>query len=202
MLAMVLRIAARLALQLKDKAFAAEAFQLYLEKVDGSDVEALCGLVQALATVAPERAEQYAQRLQVPEYGQFDAEELEMGGIPRVTANQPKRSVEGADADKAAQKAETKKKTKPRFPKGFDLANPGPPPGPERWLPKRERAEFKKKMRKRDKNLARGPQGAMVVDDNAFRKQGPSTAQVEVSKDGTTGSRNNQRRKQQQGRKK
>merc|ERR1719444_430020 len=185
MLAMVLRIAARLALQLKDKAFAAEAFQLYLEKVDGSDVEALCGLVQALATVAPERAEQYAQRLQVPEYSHFDAEELEMGGIPRVTANQPKRSVEGADADKAAQKAKTKKKTKPRFPKGFDLANPGPPPDPERWLPKRERAEFKKKMRKRDKNLFRGPQGAVSADADSLRKQGPSTAQVEVSSDAT-----------------
>ena len=30
-----------------------------------------------------------------------------------------------------------------RYPKGFDPENPGPPPDPERWLPKRERSEFK-----------------------------------------------------------
>merc|ERR1719382_1432029 len=88
-----------------------------------------------------------------------------------------------------------RKKKKPRYPKGFDPENPGPPPDPERWLPKRERTEFKKKMKKRDRVLLRGPQGAMPADDNAFRKQGPSTAQVEVSKDKTTG-RNQGRRKQ------
>eukprot|EP00434_Breviolum_minutum_P040492 symbB.v1.2.035983.t1/scaffold4972.1/size33872/3 len=49
-----------------------------------------------------------------------------------------------------------------------------------RWLPKRERSEFKKKMRKRDKHLLRGPQGAITTED--FRKQGPSTAQVEAGR--------------------
>merc|ERR1712050_465094 len=90
---------------------------------------------------------------------------------------------DGASKDGQA-KPKRKRKRKIRLPKGFDPENPGPPPDPERWLPKHERAEFKKKMRKRDKHLLRGPQGAMPVDDNAFRKQGPSTAQVEASKDG------------------
>merc|ERR1712061_57477 len=91
--------------------------------------------------------------------------------------------AEAKGGDKS--KAKRRRKRNPRYPKGFDPENPGPPPDPERWLPKRERAEFKKRMRKRDKHLARGPQGSMPTDDNAFRKQGPSTAQVEVSKDAT-----------------
>merc|ERR1712137_616503 len=83
-------------------------------------------------------------------------------------------------------KAPKRRKRKIRYPKNFDPENPGPPPDPERWLPKRERAEFKKRMRKRDKALARGPQGSMPVDDQAFRKQGPSTAQIEVTSDDKT----------------
>mmetsp|Transcript_10442 Transcript_10442/g.32680 ORF Transcript_10442/g.32680 Transcript_10442/m.32680 type:complete len:964 (-) Transcript_10442:105-2996(-) len=180
MLAQVLRIASRLAIQLKDKAFAAEAFQLYLERVDGSDVEALCGLVQALASVDPQRAAEYAQRLQVPDYAHLDPEELENGTIPKY-AHMVKRGADG-DAQKD-QQAKKKKKRKPKYPKNYDPANPGPAPDPERWLPKRERTEFKKKMRKKDKNLARGPQGSMVVDEKALRKTGPSTAQVELSSD-------------------
>jgi len=180
-LAQVLKMSSKLAIQLKDKSFAAEAYQLYLERADGSDVEALCGLVQALAVVDPERAEQYAQRLTLPDYGHLDAEDLENGSIPKFASAIRK----GAEAeDKTTEdKAKKKKKRKPRYPKGFDPENPGPPPDPERWLPKYERSEYKKKMRKRDKNLARGPQGAMVTDEKAFRKTGPSTAQMEVQAD-------------------
>jgi len=194
-LAAVLQIATRL--DLKDRAFAAEVFQMYLEKIDGSDTDALTGLVQALASSDPERAEQYAQRLNVPSYDHLDPEELEQAAIPKIDKSLRKAkeaekeeapaaedAAEGeAPADGTQKKAKRKRKRKIRYPKNFDPENPGPPPDPERWLPKRERAEFKKRMRKRDKALLRGPQGAMVVDDNAFRKQGPSTAQIEVTSD-------------------
>ena len=36
-----------------------------------------------------------------------------------------------------------------RLPKGLDLENPGPPPDPERWLPKWQRSDFTKKKRNR-----------------------------------------------------
>lgn len=200
-LASVLQIAARIAMQLKDKAFAAKVFQLYLEKVDGSNVEALCGLVQVLAATDVERAEQYAQRLRVPSYDHLDPEELEMSAIPKMGL--PKKRGDKEEDNKAdptltSSKDERKKKKtrKIRWPKNYDPENPGPPPDPERWLPKRERAEFKKRMRKRDKQLLRGPQGSMPTDDLAFRKQGPSTAQVEVAKDTTRPPRNQGRKKQ------
>merc|ERR1712146_257068 len=99
-----------------------------------------------------------------------------------------KLETEEADKEGAAKAEAIKKKRKRnrkiRYPKNFDPENPGPPPDPERWLPKRERAEFKKRMKKRDKAFLRGPQGATgAVDDQAFRKQGPSTAQIEVTSD-------------------
>ena len=36
-----------------------------------------------------------------------------------------------------------------RLPKGLDLQNPGPPPDPDRWLPKWQRSDFTKKKRNR-----------------------------------------------------
>lgn len=192
-LAQVVRIAARLAMQLKDRAFAAEVYQSYLENIDGSDYEALCGLVQALAVTDPERATEYAERLQVPAFDHLDPEELEAQPIPKVGAMFSQRRRDREDeADGKPVRVKKKRKRKIRYPKGFDPENPGPPPDPERWLPKRERSEFKKKMRKRDKHLLRGPQGAITTED--FRKQGPSTAQVEVSKDASGPSRRSGRK--------
>eukprot|EP00933_Yihiella_yeosuensis_P075623 TRINITY_DN85077_c0_g1_i1.p1 TRINITY_DN85077_c0_g1~~TRINITY_DN85077_c0_g1_i1.p1 ORF type:complete len:537 (-),score=149.83 TRINITY_DN85077_c0_g1_i1:110-1699(-) len=194
-LGQVLRLSSRLAMQVKDRAFAAEVYQLYLEKVDGSDNDALCGLVEALSSSDPPRAAQYALRLQVPEFDHLDPEELEQQAIPKIgqlLSLRKKKELEKDGAEGAEQADEAKKKRrkrKPRYPKGFDPENPGPPPDPERWLPKRERAEFKKKMKKRDKSLLRGPQGAMVVDENLIKNKGPSTAQVEVAKDSSRPSR-------------
>lgn len=42
-------------------------------------------------------------------------------------------------------KIQKKKKKRVRYPKNFDKMNPGPVPNPERWLPKYERKEWKKK---------------------------------------------------------
>lgn len=192
-LGQVLRIAARVAVQIKDRALAAEVYQSFLENIDGSDYEALCGLVQALSVTDPERATEYAERLQVPSFDHLDAEELEAQPIPKVGAMfSQRRRDRDEEADGKLTKPKKKRKRKIRYPKGFDPENPGPPPDPERWLPKRERSEFKKKMRKRDKHLLRGPQGAITTED--FRKQGPSTAQVEVSKDAAGPSRRSNRK--------
>lgn len=42
-----------------------------------------------------------------------------------------------------------KRKRQIRLPKGFDPENPGPPPDPERWLPKWQRSDFKRKRKGR-----------------------------------------------------
>ena len=51
-----------------------------------------------------------------------------------------------------------KRKRKPKLPKGFDPANPGALPDPERWLPKWQQARYKKFAKKRGIYL-KGAQG-------------------------------------------
>ena len=44
-----------------------------------------------------------------------------------------------------------KRRKRKRLPKDFDPANPGPAPDPERWLPKWERSDYRRKnKRKKD----------------------------------------------------
>lgn len=77
---------------------------------------------------------------------------------------------EGAEEEAAGGTGRRQKKRnrnrKPRYPKGFDPENPGPPPDPERWLPKYERAEFKKRRKGKGKNqpVSKGAQGMGAVD--------------------------------------
>jgi hypothetical protein len=61
------------------------------------------------------------------------------------------------------QAKKSKRKRRPRLPKGYnaELPNGGLPlPDPERWLPKWERSDFKKKRdrRRRDKDAVKGSQ--------------------------------------------
>jgi signal recognition particle subunit SRP72 len=55
--------------------------------------------------------------------------------------------------------AKLKRKNKVRLPKNYD---PNVQPDPERWLPRQERAAYKKKLNKKykDRNVGRGTQGA------------------------------------------
>jgi len=161
-LAAVLRTTWRVGRDLKDRALAAEAFKLYVERIDGSDTQALCGLVHELAGSDPERAEEYAQRLRPPDYGHLDPEELEALPISQV---------------KGADEASRKKKAKAA---ASDEASPKPEASPKD-------GEKKKGKVKEDKSYVRGSQGIMPTDDNAFRNKGPSTAQIDLAKD--TGSR-------------
>ncbi|KAK9820199.1 hypothetical protein WJX72_007419 [[Myrmecia] bisecta] len=69
-----------------------------------------------------------------------------------------------------APKEKKRRKKKIRLPKGFDPENPGPPPDPERWLPKWQRSDFKKKRnRRKDKEPVKGSQGAGKVDESLDR---------------------------------
>ncbi|KAK9908732.1 hypothetical protein WJX75_002041 [Coccomyxa subellipsoidea] len=80
-----------------------------------------------------------------------------------------RRAAEGT-AQKAGEDAEQrqkkKRKRRVRLPKDFDPANPGPMPNPERWLPKWQRSDFKKKRtRRKEKEAVKGSQGAGRVDE-------------------------------------
>jgi len=63
----------------------------------------------------------------------------------------------GAEDGEGKRRKKTRKR-KVIHPKGFDPANPGPPPDPERWLPLRERSTYRSKKKKQVN--VRGAQGA------------------------------------------
>ncbi|URE16801.1 hypothetical protein MUK42_11747 [Musa troglodytarum] len=152
-----------------------EASQLYEKLVKShGNIEALVGLVMTAAHTDLEKAELYEKQLkQLSGLKQLNVESLEK--TPGA------RHVEGTHAVKVevaedVKKAKTKKrKRKPRYPKGFDPANPGPPPDPERWLPKRERSSYRPK-RKDKRSQIRGSQGAVVREKHESIAPATSTS--------------------------
>ncbi|WOL08802.1 signal recognition particle subunit SRP72-like [Canna indica] len=138
-----------------------EASQLYEKLVKShGNVEALIGLVMTAARTDLKKAELYEKQLrQLSGLKRLNAENLEKtSGAKHVEGPQTVKAEVSEDVKKAKTK---KRKRKPRYPKGFDPANPGPPPDPERWLPKRERSSYRPK-RKDKRSQIRGSQGAVV----------------------------------------
>ncbi|KAL5222471.1 hypothetical protein ABZP36_027184 [Zizania latifolia] len=140
-----------------------EACQLYEELVKGfGSTEALAGLVATSARTNLEKAEQYEKKLK-PLSG---LKGINIESLEKTSGARPFEMPKSTDLDVTEevkkQKAK-KRKRKPRYPKGFDPANPGPPPDPERWLPKRERSSYRPK-RKDKRAQVRGAQGAVIRD--------------------------------------
>ena len=137
-----------------------EASQLYEELVKSQgSIEALVGLVTTAARTDVEKAELYEKQLRaLTGLKGINVESLEKThGAKQVEGAHVKMGV-SEEVKKARAK---KRKRKPRYPKGFDPANPGPPPDPERWLPKRERSSSRPR-RKDKRGQVRGSQGAVV----------------------------------------
>ncbi|XP_014506927.1 signal recognition particle subunit SRP72 [Vigna radiata var. radiata] len=143
-----------------------EAAQLYEELVKNQgSVEALVGLVTTVARMDVNKAELYEKQLKaLPGLKGIDVDSLERtSGVKQVAA--PRVGVsETYEEGKNKTKTKKKRKRKPRYPKGFDPANPGPPPDPERWLPKRERSTYRPKRKDKRAAQVRGSQGAVVRD--------------------------------------
>lgn len=147
-----------------------------LVKTHGS-IEALVGLVTTSAHVDVDKAESYEKRLKpLPGLNGVDVDSLEKTSGAKHVEGASYLEVNEAHGDgKNKDKAKKKRKRKPRYPKGFDPANPGPPPDPERWLPKRERSSYR--PRRKDKRAAqvRGSQGAVVREKHDAGAAGASS---------------------------
>ncbi|GAB4817516.1 hypothetical protein N2152v2_004562, partial [Parachlorella kessleri] len=102
------------------------------------------------------------------------------GAAVPVPAALRKREAEGGDVEKPKKKRKRRKK----LPKGYDPANPPPPPDPERWLPKWERSDAKRKHKKkhRDKEAVKGSQGAGKVDESLDRTNAPDVDMDDATK--------------------
>ncbi|KAK9276649.1 hypothetical protein L1049_006185 [Liquidambar formosana] len=163
-----------------------------LVKSHGS-VEALVGLVTTSAHVNVDKAEAYEKQLRpLPGLKGVDVDSLEKtSGAKHVESGSHVRISEAHEEGKNKEKAKKKRKRKPRYPKGFDPANPGPPPDPERWLPKRERSSFRPKRKDKRAAQVRGSQGAVVREKHESGAAGTS-ANISNSKSiQTTASKGN-----------
>ncbi|KAL3828180.1 hypothetical protein ACJIZ3_016982 [Penstemon smallii] len=140
-----------------------EAARLYekLVKSHGS-IEALVGLIQTAAHTNVEKAESYEKQLKpLPGLKGIDVESLEKTSGAKNIQNGPIAEVY---EPKNKEKTKKKRKRKPKYPKGFDPSNPGPPPDPERWLPKRERSSYRPKRKDKRAAQVRGSQGAVAKE--------------------------------------
>eukprot|EP00897_Mesotaenium_endlicherianum_P002184 jgi/Mesen1/1994/ME000147S01088 len=159
---------------------AAEVYKRLLEGASSPAVkaEALTGLVSSTAVCDPAAAEKYELELPpMPGTASLDAAALERSASaqPFSRAKRPAPSAAaaaggdgegaGGEGNEAVKARKKRKKKKVIYPKGFDPANPGPPPDPERWLPRKERSTYKPK--RKDKRIAaqiRGAQGAVIKE--------------------------------------
>ncbi|XP_049412844.1 uncharacterized protein LOC125875840 [Solanum stenotomum] len=143
-----------------------EAAHLYeqLVKSHGS-IEALVGLIQTAAHVDIEKAEAYEKQLK-PLLGlkAIDVDSLEKTSGAKQAEKGPNAGATETYEGKSKDKVKKKRKRKPKYPKGFDPANPGPPPDPERWLPKRERSSYRPKRKDKRAAQIRGSQGAVAKE--------------------------------------
>lgn len=178
---------------------ASEAMTLYLQlsklgpAAGTTSSAALAKLARAAAAAGDADAIQLLQK-QLPaayvKLGQgLDLDALEAaataigtGSRRREEAVSKKRdAAEEADGE-GQNKKKPKRKRKPHYPKGYDPSKPNgglPAPDPERWLPKWQRSDAKKKQkRRRDRTeQVKGSQGAGKVDEALDRAaKGPDKA--------------------------
>jgi len=156
------------------------------------DPELLSLLPRLVAVSKPDAARALAAKLPAPpQLPAATVDGLESSGALAGAATRRAEDAQAAvavpgskrksDIDGAEKKEKRKRRRKKRYPKGFDPANPGPLPDPERWLPKWQRADAKKARKKRkDKDMVKGSQGAGKVD-SSLDKSGPAAAPAAAS---------------------
>lgn len=153
-----------------------EALKLFEKLVKShNSIEALVGLIETAAYTDVEKAETFEKKLKpLPGLTSVDVNELEKTSGAKYVENGPHVTDNGAQESKSKEKVKRKRKRKPKYPKGFDPANPGPPPDPERWLPKRERSSYRPKRKDKRAAQIRGSQGAVA-------KEAANTGNVKAS---------------------
>ncbi|KAL0004471.1 hypothetical protein SO802_012032 [Lithocarpus litseifolius] len=156
-----------------------DAARLFEELVKShGNMEALVGLVTTVARVDVNKAETYEKQLKpLPGLMGVDVDSLEKTSGAKHDDDSASHVgvTEAYEEGKSKAKSKKKRKRKPRYPKGFDPANPGPPPDPERWLPKRERSSYRPKRKDKRAAQVRGSQGAVVREKQEAGTSGASS---------------------------
>jgi signal recognition particle subunit SRP72 len=167
-------------LYIKEKKYA-PAIQIY-EKIlsisGGTNVKALEKLCFLHSFTDWKKAKEYLDK--IPQIDMImdpnELKRLENDYLPSKGSKIP--GEEKMEIESKSKKIK-KRKRKPRYPKGFDPANPPGPVDKERWLPMLERSKNKKLAQKKG---FKGAQGATAGKETmATFKSGPSTANQKVA---------------------
>lgn len=134
-----------------------------LLKANPNDVKILAELVIAYSKFNTKKASELSKRLPKVENSATSTEMDALEGanwtmlakaVKKSTRTEQSPSSTGNDVTN--NKRRNRKKRKPKLPKHFD---PNVIPDPERWLPRYERAGYKKKKDRRIKEVIKGSQG-------------------------------------------
>ncbi|KAM7267671.1 hypothetical protein ACFE04_009837 [Oxalis oulophora] len=167
-----------------------DASRLFEELVKShGSLEALVGLVTTIADVDVDKAELYEKQLKpLPGLKGIDVNSLEKtSGAKHVEGSF--LVPEASDEVKNKEKTKKKRKRKPKYPKGFDPANPGPAPDPERWLPKRERSSYRPKRKDKRTAQVRGAQGSVSREKHDSSVPAPTASTSAPSNSKSTNSK-------------
>eukprot|EP00808_Paulinella_micropora_P025806 g45037.t1 len=138
----------------------------------------------------PRKALEYAQALPSPQDLKLEVsvsnqlDPTTIGALRADRRNATNTQTNNHETEIKSPAKKRRKRQKPRFPKGFDPANPGPPPDPERWMPRWERSSFQKRNKKRGLTQKfKGFQGGVVnnsldASSASFQSGGPPAIQA------------------------
>ena len=177
---------------------AVQVFEEFL--AHGQDSVIISNLILAAAECRPDLAQKWSSKLPSINikalYNSANAIESLDEIIDKLEFSNLQQGKSKGEEKIVVELKKKKRKRKPKYPKGFDPSNPNnKKPDPERWLPKEERKEFKKKGKKKQIKM-KGPQGVVAADAQGqevggFNK-GPSTAHTQAAGEGK---RNKKRKK-------
>ena len=182
-----------------------------LHKEEPSNVRYLATLISAYSRFDLKKAEELGRslpRFTPPDSVDIDA--LEQMASFRHSRRQDKKVDQPPQQDtKKASEADTaiaekkKKKRKPRIPKNADLSKP---PDPERWLPLRERSNYRRvKKKSHATTVGRGTQGTSAATAAITAQLDASKPKASTSQEGEVPSpkpKSHPQKKQQQKKKK
>ncbi|KAG8226883.1 hypothetical protein J437_LFUL005642 [Ladona fulva] len=203
-----------------DAAVAARSLDELL-RLDPNDTRTMAQLVIAYSQFDPKRAQQLSKKLPPLKGGAaIDVDALETsnwtmgtkvikktaaatGGSKEIPSPGSKPTTPGEDLLLRTKQKKTRKR-KGKLPKNYD---PESTPDPERWLPRHERAGYRKKKDRRNKDIGKGTQGAATgASDIDITKMQPtataSSPNVRHESPGIEGPRQQQRKVQQKKKKK
>lgn len=179
-----------------DLSTAGAAFERLVSQ-DPDDKIAHAGLIASFATTDYVKVEPHLSSLDSIEKltAGVDVSALLEAGVPAFPAPatpspaKKKRKVEDSEtpADGTATKSnvaqpsssEKKKTKKPRLGKNYD---PNVKPDPERWLPVRDRSNYRPKGKKGKKKVAESTQGGFSANDNETLNLAGGAGQIKVEK--------------------